>query len=660
MSLPAYPLPSPSKGRPSPLGATLDDDGVNFALFSAHATLVTLCLFQEGASEPFEEFVLDPHIHRSGSIWHIKLAHLAPHLLYAYRIAGPKGKGHHFHPKHWLIDPYAKGLFLEGTWRQPRKRLLGEVFPATDFNWEGDAPLHLPWEEMIIYEMHLRGYTQDPSSGAQHPGTFLGLIEKITHLQTLGINAIELLPIFPFDELAHPKKNLCNYWGYSPLHFFSPMTRYASHPSRAIAECKEMIKALHRAKIEVILDVVFNHTGEGKSVCSFRGIDNQSYYLLDTAGKDYNFSGCGNTLACNEAAGIELIVSALRYWVEEFHIDGFRFDLASIFCRGQQGQVFQDPPVLQAILKEPALAKTKFIAEAWDCGGLYQVGSFPGGERFAEWNGRYRDEVRRFLKGTKGHAGAFASVLSGSENLYGKNRTPYHSINFITAHDGFSLHDLVSYNHKYNEDNGEHNRDGNDWNESWNCGEEGPTRQAKVLALRKRQMRNFLFTLAVSMGTPMFLMGDEYGHTRKGNNNSYCQDNQLNYFLWDELEKHRPFTHFLQKLIAFRKKTPLFHRNRFLTPADVVWHGKELGAPDWSRESRLVAYTLLDPVEKKDLYLAFNASWFPVDLVVPPGTWDLLVDTSLPSSDDFPDLPPHVTHTYTLPPHSCLLLQFWK
>jgi len=505
------------------LGPTQDGEAINFSLYSEQASKVTLGLFDKDRMLK-KEFPLK----KTGSVWHIAINDVPEDALYAYRVDDKPD---------WLVDPYAKALYSEGHWGEKPSPLLCRIQRPSDFNWGGDAPLHLPFASLLIYEMHIRGFTKDASSQVKYPGTFLGLIEKIPHLQALGINCVELLPIYLFDESSG------NYWGYSPLHFFAPMTRFASNPERASEECKEMVKAFHKAGIEVVLDVVFNHTG---SCPSFRRLDNQIYYLLNENGEDMNFSGCGNTVQCNHPVVIELIVSALRHWVTEYHIDGFRFDLASIFCRGANGEVLENSPLIEAICNDPVLAKTKLIAEPWDCGGLYQVGSFPRADRFAQWNGQYRDQVRRFLKGTDGQAGGFAKVLADSS---------FQSINFVTAHDGFTLCDLVSYNEKHNEANGEENRDGNNANESWNCGEEGPSTSPEVLSLRERQMRNFVCALLLGAGTPMILMGDEYGHTREGNNNAYCQDNRLNYFLWDELEARGDFFRFYQKMIDFRKGT---------------------------------------------------------------------------------------------------------
>ena len=561
------------QGAPSPLGATPDEKGTNFAVYSSQADSVTLGLFPPGKSDPKMEVAL----YQTESIWHAHVKGIPKNFTYAYKIGDT-----------WVQDPY------------PR-----QIAPSPPFDWKGDQPLNLPFENSIIYEMHVRGFTQDPTSHVQHPGTFLGLIEKIPYLQKLGINAVELLPVFEFDETTG------NYWGYSTSHFFAPLARYGT-----LHDFKKMVKALHKAGIEIILDVVYNHVGTD----AFEILDKPSYFLLDNDQNHTNYTGCGNTVHCNHPQVIDLILASLRYWVLEMHVDGFRFDLASIFCRGANGEVLDNPPIIQAILDDPDLAQTKLIAEPWDCGGLYQVGSFPGQGRFAEWNAKFRDVTRRFLKGTDGQAGAFASVMVGSHDLY-QGGAPFQSINFVTAHDGFTLYDLVSYNEKHNEENGEENRDGNDWNDSWNCGVEGPTDDPEILDLRQKQMRNFLLALTMSIGTPMFLMGDEYGHTRDGNNNPHCQDNRKNYFLWDLVEQHS----FLQKLLTIRKKSKQLHRTTFPSGSDIIWH-----TPDWGDESRFIAYTLKGP--NHDLFIAFNANFRSTLITLPKGKpWKRIVETS---SDD--------------------------
>jgi isoamylase len=643
-------------GSPSPLGASEHKHGVNFALVSKHATSITLCLFSPGAHRPFFEIALNPNTHRTGFVWHVRLQGLPSlELEYGYRIAGPKDPPHMFHPELVLSDPYAKALATPHTWGDwealnhmpPRAKLLFPPF----FDWEGTFSPRIPMEDLIIYEAHVRGFTLHLSSGVQNKGTFRGLIEKIPYLKELGINAIELLPIFEFNECenAHvnPKteERLKNYWGYSTINFFSATPRYASTETwnGTVMEFRELVRELHKHGIELILDVVYNHTAEGGKtgpVYTFKGIDNDLYYLLKENGEYLNFSGTGNTMNANDPTVVELILDSLRYWVTEMHVDGFRFDLASCLTRDENGEPLADPPVIKRIAEDPVLKNVKLIAEAWDAGGLYQVGNFPAYERWAEWNGRYRDVVRRFLKGTDGYAGPFATALCGSQDLYAPDRTPAHSINFITAHDGFTLKDLVSYQEKHNVENGEENRDGLNENDSWNCGVEGITKKHKVIALRERQVRNFLTSLFLSLGTPMILMGDEYGHTRYGNNNAYSQDNALNWFLWDELKRNASLYQFCRQLIAFRKKAPLLRRTTFLTTDDVDWHGTMPFSPSWEEPSRFVAYTLKD---HNPLYVAFNASFELKHVTLPPPPpgkhWYCIIDTSADAPRDFVEHP---------------------
>ncbi len=667
------------KGSPSPLGATSTKKGVNFALFSEHATRVTLCLFSPHEKFPFFEHALEPSEHKTGAIWHICLKGLPSPVEYGYRIEGESDpqKGLRFNPSVLLSDPYALSLATSEEWGEgypngntvPRGRLILE----TPFSWQGVSPPRIPLEDLIIYEMHVRAFTIDPSSTANNPGTFLGIIEKIPYLKELGVNAVELLPIHEFNECENNRKNpsthkrLFNFWGYSTVNFFSPMNRYASNAGwrSAIDEFKTMVRELHRNKIEVILDVVFNHTAEGNEqgpTFSFRGIDNPVYYMLCEGGGYQNFTGCGNTFNCNHPISIQLILDSLKYWVKEMGVDGFRFDLASILTRDLSGAPVASPPVISAIHQEPALSGTKLIAEAWDAAGLYQVGSFPGEGRWAEWNGVYRDVVRRFLKGTDGQAGSFASALCGSQNIYGKNDNPSLSINFVTAHDGFTLRDLVSYNSKHNELNAENNADGMDQNDSWNCGEEGATANRDILRLRQKQMRNFHLALMLSLGVPMLWMGDEYGHTRHGNNNGWSHDDELNWFLWNELKKEKSFFRFCKALIQFRKNHSLLHRKTYLTPENIEWHGHSPHAPNWNPDSRFVAYTLKDA--QSQLYVAFNAHFESAHITLPPPParkkWYKVIDTAATSPADFIETPathPALRFTYDLPAYSAIVLE---
>jgi isoamylase len=635
-------------GYPEPLGATFREQGINFALYSKDATKVTLCLFSKG--NRINEINLDPVQNKTGFIWHIFLKNLPTYTSYGYRLEGPKTPFFDFNKTNLLIDPYAKELTSGIIWGESKEyQPLCSIFPSEEFDWEGVQSPHLAMKDLIIYEMHVRGFTKHSSSHVVHPGTFLGIIDKIPYLLELGINAVELMPIQEFNENENTnhgpnKKRLYNFWGYSTVNFFSLMNRYAAEekPHAAIFEFKTLVKELHRHGIEVILDLVFNHTAEGNQkgpILSFKGIDNPTYYLLNDEGQYENYTGCGNTFNCNHPVARELLLKVLRYLKIEMHVDGFRFDLASIFSRGRKGQVLEMAPLIEEITDDPVLGNVKLIAEAWDAAGLYQVGNFYHyDKRWCDWNGRYRDSVRRFIKGTPGSKGEFSGRLCGSQDLYAE-RSPSCSINFIVSHDGFTLQDLVSYNHKHNSENGEHNRDGMNENESWNCGHEGPTSQNKTLVLRAKQKRNFHLALMVSLGIPMLLMGDEYGHTKKGNNNTWCQDNELNWFLWDQLEMDLGFKRFYCGLIHFRKKHELLRRDHFLTDQDVIWHGNEPLKPMWNTEDQFVAFTLLDRENNQDLYIAFNAKATPFTIEFPEPkqgmNWHWIVNTSQLSPKDY-------------------------
>lgn len=671
------------KGLPEPFGVSYHDNGINFALFSKNATGVTLCLFDSNTEDLAAELVLDPRENKTGDVWHIYLKDIQEKFYYSYKIKGPHQLNNCFNEELHLLDPYAVSLTTGNEWGKtlspnghpvenycPQGMIRGDSLP---FDWENDQSPQIPMQDLVIYEMHVRGFTQDPSSAVQNPGTFLGVIEKIPHLIELGVNAVELLPIQEFNEcefsLTHSKMQtpLYNFWGYSTVNFFAPMNRYASINGEAINECKMMIKALHSHGIEVILDIVFNHTAEGNEkgpVLSFKGIDNAVYYILDDKGHYLNYTGCGNTFNCNHPVVNELIIKALRYWVLEMHVDGFRFDLASIFYRGSNGNPLSLAPVVEAISKDPLLANIKLIAEPWDAVGFYQVGAFdPNEKRWSEWNGKYRDAVRRFINGTPATSGEFAMRISGSEDLY-HFRSPCASINFVTVHDGFTLADLVSYNHKHNLENDEDNRDGTDMNDSWNCGVEGPTDHKKILLLRERQMRNFHLALMVSQGIPMLLMGDEYAHSKKGNNNTWCQDNELNWFQWDQLKENQSFYRFYRSLIHFRQHHTLLRRKTFLKPQDVDWHGQIPLRPDWSSKNSLVAFTLKDSINENDLYVAFNTedNSLEIELPQPPEakTWYWVVNTgNLPPNDFYEasEMSSVVGNTYTMIGHSAIMLK---
>ncbi len=658
-------------GNPFPFGAHPRDDGVNFALAAKDAERVSLCLFDtHKPSREVKNILLDPQKNKTGDVWHIFIPHSLSSFAYAYRM-----KSSQLDTEYLILDPYALLLEASHSWGKKNESYfpLGKI-PTSSFDWEGTRPLQIPLKDLIIYEMHVRGFTFDPSSETQHPGCYLGMIEKIPYLKELGINAIELMPIHEFNENELDRFNpisgakLVNYFGYSTVNFFSPMTGYATHTKKdlALIECKTMIREFHKNGIEVILDVVYNHTFEGNQAgptqC-YRVLDPHGYYMIDSQGNYLNFSGCGNTCNTNHPLARELILQSLRYWVTEMHIDGFRFDLASILRRSENGTPLENPPLVEAISVDPILKNTKLIAEAWDAGGLYQVGSFYPGSRWSEWNGRYRDAVRRFIKGTAGQKAPFATVLCGSEDLYGHGRSPSCSINFVTAHDGFSLADLVSYNEKHNQENGEDNRDGCDHNDSWNCGVEGASINKKVLFLREQQMRNFHLALLISQGIPMLLMGDEYEHTRDGNNNTWCQDNQLNWFQWGQLKERSGFYRFYRGLIHFRKKEPLLNREVFLNEKDITWHGIAPYHPDWENDNRFIAFTL-NQEEKPKLFIAFNALQNGQTISVPPTAegqqWHWVVNTHNPSPHDFYEedsRPPLLQSHFRITPYSAILLQ---
>lgn len=652
-------------GKPVPLGPTTQAGRTNFSLFAAHATEVTLCLFWSLKKDPDEEIPLAGPI---DGVWCIGIEGLLPNAFYAYRV---KNRDASCHPENLLSDPYALSFaesFLWGDFSKPRRPFLCRVDPPAPFDWQGVLSPNRKLKDLILYEMHVRGFTIDPSSKVLHPGTYSGIIEKIPYLKRLGINAVELMPVFEFDEthyhVIHPGTNelLLNYWGYGPISFFIPMSRYAVHPERAADEMKTMVRELHRADIEVILDVVYNHTSEFKEYqVSFRGIDRASYYMLDQRGEDLNYSGCGNTFKTNTPPGMTVILDSLRYWVKEMHIDGFRFDLASILTRDGDGKPLSDPPILKAIANDPILKTTKLIGEPWDAGGLYQIGQFPKWGPWSTWNGQFRDHVRRFLKGTDQEAGAFATVMCGSEPLYGSEHSPQSSINFITSHDGFCLYDLVSYQEKHNLDNGEQNRDGAAQNDSWNCGAEGPTTDRQIEELRQRQLRNFWLALLLSQGVPMLLMGDEISLTRRGNNNAYVQDNELNWFNWNACSEKAAMLKFISSLIAFRKKHSLLSKTAFLKKSEVDWHGPQPLHPDWSPSSRFVAFTLKG---EEPLYIAFNADYKQKIVTLPLPSehqrWHQVIHTADLWEKQHFDAPHQgaiLGSSIELPPYSALVAQ---
>lgn len=649
--------PIVSRGEPKPYGASLSRDGINFAIFSKHATTTTLVLFERD-DQTHVELPLDPRLNKTGDVWHILVQGVDSDIAYGWRFDRQPNENplvHRFDPSNVLLDPYAQAIIGGEEWgvsREKIQRIRKCIMPSHSFDWELDQPLNTPLADSIIYEMHVRGFTKHGSSNVSAPGTFLGLIEKIPYLKELGITAVELLPVNEFEESDTDRYNpflgtsLVNLWGYQPINFFSPNSSYAAAPENGgvVLEFKEMVKSFHKARIEVILDVVFNHTCEGDErgpIRSFRGIDNSVYYLLDPISGHYtNFSGCGNTMNCNHPVVRRMISDALQYWVTEMHVDGFRFDLASILGRGQDGSVLPNPPLLEELASEPVLAHTKLIAEAWDAAGLYQVGTFPSWGRWAEWNGRYRDDVRRFLRGDDGMVSALATRLIGSPDLYLTSaREPYHSINFVTCHDGFTLRDLVSYNQKHNEANGEENRDGGNDNYSYNYGAEGPTTDTNIEAIRLRQQKNFATVLMLSQGVPMILAGDEMGRTQLGNNNAYCQDNEISWIDWKLTNANAGLVRFFSNLIAFRKTTSLLRRTSYNSGLKIYWHGVKRFEPDWGHQSHSIAVELSDGNET--LYMAVNAYWEDLTFELPQLLggirWKRLVDTSLESPNDIAD-----------------------
>ena len=661
------PLPV-EKGTPHPLGATPCPEGVNFSLFSGNATGVELLLFASHDSpQPFQVIPLDPFTNKTFHFWHALVRGLPAGTHYAYRVDGAfdPAAGQRFDRGKVLIDPYARGntntLWKRGDACAPGDNLATSmrsvVIDASGYDWEGDRPLNRPLEDTVIYELHVRGFTQSPTSLVSFPGTFAGIIEKVPYLRSLGVTAVELLPMFDFDETDVLRtvdgQPLRNYWGYSTMGFFAPQSAYCVSPESGshLREFRDLVKALHRAGIEVILDVVFNHTDEGNQqgpTFSFKGIDNRTYYFLVPWDLQYymDFSGCGNTFNCNQPIAQKLIVECLRYWVREAHVDGFRFDEGSILARGEDGQPLPHPPVVWQIELDDELADTKVIAEAWDAAGLYQIGHFPG-DRWSEWNGRYRDDIRGFVRGDAGVVPQVASRLAGSADIYQpKGDLPVNSINFVTCHDGFTLNDLVSYNDKHNLANGEDNRDGINQNVSWNCGAEGPSGDAAVEALRDRQVRNFAAILLLSRGVPMFVAGDEVRRSQQGNNNAYCQDNQLSWFDWSLVAQNGALLRFWTRMIEFRKKYAALRRGQFFTGAvnqrgvqDVSWHGTRLSSPDWSDpEARVLGMTLAGFDGDPDIHVMMNMYWESLDFDVPQivgRRWSKVVDTAQAPPDDF-------------------------
>ena len=657
------------RGYVQPFGATLVPGGINFSIFSHHATSCTLVIYERNQPEPMIEIpFLDEF--RIGDVWAMVVFGLNwENIEYGYRMDGPYDPqaGHRFDKRHILMDPYAKAIGGRNVWGAQQNNLGDYVHRARpaidDFDWEGDKPLEIPIENLIVYEMHVRGFTRHQSSDVKARGTYAAIRDKIPYFKELGINCIELMPIYEFDEFEYGGTNpetgdrLMNYWGYSTVGFFAPKAGYAATGAfgMQVDELKNLVKELHANGIEVWLDVVFNHTAEGNQdgpVISFKGIDNKTYYMLTPEGYYFNFSGTGNTLNCNHPVVRGIVLDCLRYWAAEFHIDGFRFDLATILGRDQFGAPLPNPPLLEQLAYDPILAKCKLIAEAWDAGGLYQVGSFPAYGRWAEWNGKYRDNVRRFIKSDEDTVAELAQRLQGSPDLYA-SRGPTASINFITCHDGFTLMDLVSYNHKHNWANGEESRDGTDDNNSWNCGHEGPTDDPRITTLRYRQIKNAVTILMMSQGIPMIYMGDEMGRSKNGNNNTYCHDSPLTWLDWNLLETNDHLYRFFRYIIRFRHKHPILRQREYFRHTDYVgsgypdisFHGTSLWQPDWSAGSRTLAVMLSGEHTKAhigtaddDIYMIFNAYWDHLTFELPElhrdKHWHMAVNTYLPSPKD--------------------------
>jgi isoamylase len=650
---------APVAGHSYPLGATLINGGANFSIFSRSASSIELLFFDRvDDARPSRIIPIDPLANRTYHYWHVFVPDVQAGQIYGFRAHGPfePARGLRFDPSKLLLDPYGRAIAVPTNYSREAARSKGDntatamksvVTDPHAYDWEGDKPLNQPWSRTIIYEMHVRGFTAHTSSGLAESkrGTYAGLVQKIQYLQQLGITAVELLPVFQFDPQDAPAGRT-NYWGYSPVSFFAPHRAYSSRqdPLGVIDEFRDMVKALHRAGIEVILDVVFNHTAEGghdgPTQC-FRGLDNPAYYLLCEDRSRYaNFTGTGNTLNANHPMIRRMIVDSLRYWVREMHVDGFRFDLASILARDSSGAVMSNPPVLWDIGSDPALAGTKMIAEAWDAAGLYQVGNFVG-DSWKEWNDRFRDDIRDFFRGANDSVARAADRLLGSPSIYGpKERELEESINFVACHDGFTLNDVVSYNQKHNEKNGEANRDGCEENRSWNCGVEGPTDDPVIDKLRNRQVKNLLTTVLLSAGVPMFVMGDEVRRSQRGNNNAYCQDNDTSWFDWNLLSKHADVLRFVKLLIERRVIRDVEHERRRLSLSQVLreqkhaWHGVKLNQPDWSPFSHSIAIGGELKCEGVFAYMILNAYWEPLDFELPPlrgprENWRRWIDTAL-------------------------------
>lgn len=677
-------------GHSFPIGSTITKEGVNFCLFSKNAQGVDLLLFDNAdAIAPAQVITLDPKKNKTYHYWHVFIPGLKAGQLYGYRVSGPHdhSRGHHFDRDLILLDPYGKAVAMPRQKKIKSTTKTGAIITPpmksvvcdlSLYNWENDKHPRREFAQTVIYEMHVAGFTKNPNSGVtpKKRGTYAGLIEKIPYLVELGITAVELLPVFYFDNrFAHD--GLGNYWGYSPISFFAVHQGYSSSedPLKVLDEFRDMVKALHQAGIEVILDVVYNHTGEGGEggpTYSFKGIDNSIYYILEEDKSRYaNYSGCGNTLNANQPIVRRMIIDSLHFWVKQMHVDGFRFDLASILSRDEKGNVIENAPILWDIESDPVLAGTKLIAEAWDAAGLYQVGNFIG-DSWKEWNGKFRDDVRSFLKGDNGVVTRFVERLVGSPDLFAhQEREPEQSINFITCHDGFTLNDLVSYNNKHNEANGEDNRDGSNDNLSWNGGVEGPTNDPTIEAWRKQQIKNFLTVTLLSVGAPMILMGDEVRRTQQGNNNAYCQDNEISWFDWSLLKKNQELFRFTKLLINYRLARDLSQSDYAMSLRElldkrlITWHGVKLNEPDWSEQSHSIAFTVQSLSGTMAMHLIINAYSQPLTFELPKLSadpnhrWKRWIDTSFDSPNDIQEwktAPIVNVEAYTLQPYVVVVL----
>lgn len=672
-------------GSPLPYGATLTpQDGTNFSIYARHDTMTLIIVSPSGSRE---EHQLSANPHRTGHVWHAEIRPQVSGYRYLWRVPQKDDR--------WLtdecLDPWATVLDTPIGSSNFNDRTIPEYSPLAVvpsktshlFDWQDVPRPKVQWKDLVVYELHVRGFTnriQELESSTEKgvPGSYLGVVQRIPYLKALGVNAVELLPVMEFNETEWSMKDptsgnyLAQYWGYSTVSFFSPMNRFGKDGSTSeevVKQFKYMVRELHRAGIEVIMDVVYNHTAEmgldfvGRGFYGMKSLAPFSYYVLqDNGHKFINHTGCGNTVNCNNPVVQELISESLRFWAHEMGIDGFRFDLASILCRGTDGEPLSDPPLIQRIAKDPSMRDIKLIAEPWDCGGLYQVGSFPHHGSWAEWNGKFRDSIRRFVKGDPGTIGEFATRICGSQDLYGHGRRPYHSVNFVTAHDGFSLRDLVSYDHKHNDHNGENNNDGEQHNNSWNCGVEGHTKDEGINALRLRQMKNMLVALFIAAGTPMLTMGDEYGHTKHGNNNGWCQDSELTWMDWKACMKEKDgMLRFTQMLVNMRRSMSSLNRDSFLTEHDVQWHGNHGGQPAWDSGYNFLGLTRRG---EQDLFVAFNCGGSSMDVTLPHvdgGSWGRLIDTNLESPKDFANDGEErelaVGSHYGMTPFSCIVLR---